>query len=99
MSGTCKYCGFSGTNDQLAEHAGSCPVMTKDNSPTEEKLFKIGFCDLIKEKQEEFLKVMKLNRNELDERYLTGEIPIAVCKIDSSMWITEEEFYNMIHNL
>lgn len=35
MSGTCKYCGFSGTNEQLVEHAGDCPIMTKDNSPIE----------------------------------------------------------------
>ena len=35
MSGTCKYCGFSGTQEQIEEHAGDCPVMTNDNSPPE----------------------------------------------------------------
>jgi len=26
MSGTCIYCGFSGTNDMMENHAGNCPV-------------------------------------------------------------------------
>lgn len=25
MSGTCKYCGFTGTHEMLADHAGKCP--------------------------------------------------------------------------
>lgn len=25
MAGTCKYCGFSGTNDQMERHASECP--------------------------------------------------------------------------
>ena len=31
MAGTCKYCGFSGTNDDLMEHAGEdCRSKTPD---------------------------------------------------------------------
>lgn len=26
MAGVCKHCGFSGTHDALAEHAGKCPM-------------------------------------------------------------------------
>lgn len=37
MCGICKYCGFSGTNDEMADHAGECPVMTADNSPPDEE--------------------------------------------------------------
>ncbi len=27
MAGTCIYCGFSGTQDEIEEHAGNCPIM------------------------------------------------------------------------
>lgn len=29
----CKYCGFSGTDDEMMEHAGKCEIMLKDNQP------------------------------------------------------------------
>jgi len=43
MAGTCRYCGYSGTNEMMMEHAGSCPVMNFDYSPedTESKLGEI----------------------------------------------------------
>jgi hypothetical protein len=37
MSGTCTHCGFSGTNDDMMEHAGNCPIMTNDLQPEETK--------------------------------------------------------------
>jgi len=33
MAGVCKYCGFVGTNDEKADHAGSCPVWLEDYQP------------------------------------------------------------------
>lgn len=33
MAGICKYCGFAGTQDEMVEHAGSCPVMLEDFQP------------------------------------------------------------------
>jgi len=33
MSGVCTYCGFSGTNDEMAEHAGDCSVWLDDSDP------------------------------------------------------------------
>ena len=33
MAGVCIYCGFAGTNDELADHAGECPVMCADHQP------------------------------------------------------------------
>ena len=33
MAGKCKYCGFVGTQDEIVDHAGSCPVMLKDFQP------------------------------------------------------------------
>jgi hypothetical protein len=38
MAGICKYCGFSGTNDEMADHAGECPVMLQDHQPEDPKL-------------------------------------------------------------
>lgn len=37
MSGTCIHCGFSGTNDDMMEHAGNCPIMNSDSQPEETK--------------------------------------------------------------
>lgn len=33
MAGKCKYCGFFGTQDEIVDHAGSCPIMLKDYQP------------------------------------------------------------------
>lgn len=38
MVGVCKYCGFSGTNDEMADHASECPVMLQDHQPEDPKL-------------------------------------------------------------
>jgi len=27
MAGICKWCGFSGTNDAMMQHAGECPML------------------------------------------------------------------------
>jgi hypothetical protein len=32
MAGTCKYCGFSGTNEALEDHAGECPFYTGETN-------------------------------------------------------------------
>jgi len=41
MTGTCKYCGYSGTNEMIMEHAGLCTVMNFDYSPEDTEL-KLG---------------------------------------------------------
>lgn len=33
MAGKCKYCGFFGTQDEIVDHAGSCPIMLEDCQP------------------------------------------------------------------
>ena|GEM_PF-6318438 len=30
MAGKCKFCGFVGTNDEIEEHAGNCPILDED---------------------------------------------------------------------
>ena len=37
MSGTCKYCGESGSQEWLVEHAGKCKVMLHDYSPEKDE--------------------------------------------------------------
>ncbi len=37
MSGICKYCDYSGTNEAMIEHAGECPVMCNGDSPPDVK--------------------------------------------------------------
>jgi len=51
MSGICKYCGYSGTNEMMMEHAGSCDIMNYDYSPEDCKLgemkMKKGFTTVV----------------------------------------------------
>jgi len=60
---------------------------------------KIYFNDLSVEKQEEFLRLAKIKRSELDVRYLDNVLPISTVQIDPSSWITEDEFSQMLKDL
>ena len=59
--------------------------------------FKIRFCDLTDEAQRSFLDSIHVERDELDNRYLTGEWPIATCSTDN--WTTADEFFKMVRDL
>lgn len=46
MAGICKYCGFSGTHEMLADHAGHCPP---EQSPPDDVVEKIHINQQLKD--------------------------------------------------
>jgi len=43
MAGTCKYCGFSGTHEMLADHACHCPAETSPSDAIAKKMTNVKF--------------------------------------------------------